>query len=156
MKTASFFTYTGPGRISIARYAPRGTPKGFRIFKALAPGPWFNSVSKEEYIERFENEILRPLDPVRVFKQLVALAGEAEPVLLCWEKPPLDGLDGPGDNFCHRRLVARWFEQFMPIEVPELEPQASRRKDPEPSAQLSIEERIEAAVARAERRLSGG
>jgi hypothetical protein len=37
---ASFFTYTGPGRVSIARWAPRDTPAGFRIFKPLAPGDW--------------------------------------------------------------------------------------------------------------------
>jgi len=42
MKTASFFAYTGPARISIARFAPRGSPAGFRIYRALAPGPWFN------------------------------------------------------------------------------------------------------------------
>lgn len=30
MKTAWFFTYAGPGRVGIARFAPCGTPKGFR------------------------------------------------------------------------------------------------------------------------------
>ena len=38
MKTSSFFSYTGPGRISIARFAPRGTPAGVRVYKRLAPG----------------------------------------------------------------------------------------------------------------------
>src|SRR6201993_962190 len=37
--------YTGPDRISIARFAPRGHPAGYRIYSKLAPGPWFNSVS---------------------------------------------------------------------------------------------------------------
>ena len=39
----------GLGRISIARWAPRKTPAGFRIYKALAPGCWFNKVSRPEY-----------------------------------------------------------------------------------------------------------
>jgi len=37
----------------IARFAPRGTPAGFRVYKPLAPGPWFNSVSKPEYERRY-------------------------------------------------------------------------------------------------------
>jgi hypothetical protein len=48
VKTSSFRTYTGPGRISIARFAPRGHPAGYRVYSKLAPGPWFNKVSNEE------------------------------------------------------------------------------------------------------------
>lgn len=33
-------------------------------------------------------------------------------VLLCYEKP---------GQFCHRRLVAEWFEQELGLVVPELE-----------------------------------
>lgn len=115
MKTGSFRTYQGPGRICIARYAPRGTPAGFKIYRALAPGSWFNSVTKEEYIERFNAEILAPLNPQRVHDQLVTLAGDAEPVLLCYEVPPFTE-----KNYCHRRMVAEWFEKHLGIEVPEL------------------------------------
>jgi hypothetical protein len=35
MKTASF-TYTGPRRVSIARWVPPPRPAGYRVFKALA------------------------------------------------------------------------------------------------------------------------
>ena len=38
MKLSSFFDYYGPDRVSIARYAPRGTPAGFRAYKPVAPG----------------------------------------------------------------------------------------------------------------------
>jgi hypothetical protein len=121
MKTASFFTYQGPGRVSIARFAPRGTPKGFRIFKALAPGSWFNSVSREEYEKRFAVEILAPLDANVVANQLQELAGEGvEPHLLCWERPPFDDRESDGTNWCHRRIVAQWFQDKLGIEVPEL------------------------------------
>ncbi len=114
MKTASFFTYKGPGRVSIARFAPRGTPKGFRIYKKLAPGPWFNSVSREEYEKRFAAQ-LAELDPPQVVAELENLSGEAEPVLLCYESPPFTET-----NWCHRRLVARWLLETMGMHVREL------------------------------------
>src|ERR1035437_7992640 len=87
MKTASFFTYTGPGRISIARFAPRNTPAGFRIYKPLAPGPWFNSVPEAEYRTLYFAQ-LALLDATAVVAKLHELAAGAEPVLLCYEKPP--------------------------------------------------------------------
>jgi hypothetical protein len=115
LKTASFFSYTGPGRVSIARYPPRGTPAGFRVFKALAPGAWFNSVTREEY-ERLYAEQLSKLDPAQTKADLEKLAGGAEPVLLCYEKPPFTDT-----NWCHRRLAAEWFERELGIQVPEHE-----------------------------------
>ncbi|GMV18359.1 MAG: hypothetical protein AMXMBFR56_65830 [Polyangiaceae bacterium] len=113
MKTASFFTFQGPGRISIARFAPRGTPAGFRIYKALAPGEWFNSVSPEEYRRRFFAQ-LAALDAAKVRADLEHMASPAEPVLLCWEKPPFTE-----KNWCHRRMVAEWFKEKLGIEVEE-------------------------------------
>jgi hypothetical protein len=129
VKTGSFRTYTGPGRISIARWAPRHTPAGYRVYSRLAPGPWFNSVSIEEYCHLY-GEILKKLDPKRVYAELVALVAPEEPVLLCWEVPPFAaprpipqaGLTMIGrSNWCHRRLVAAWFKQTLGIDVPELE-----------------------------------
>ncbi len=117
MKTASFFTYTGPGRVSIARFPPRGTPAGFRVFKPLAPGSWFNSVTREEY-ERLFAAQLAQLDPQRVWDALHQLAGpDTEPVLLCWERPPFNDR-----NWCHRRLVAAWLEQEIGTAIPEITP----------------------------------
>ena len=115
MKTSSFRTYAGPGRISIARYAPRGTPAGFRVFRALAPGEWFNTASREEYRTLYYREILAPLDPRKTFDALVTMAAPADPVLLCWEKPPLTDT-----NWCHRRLVAEWLADTLGVEVPEM------------------------------------
>jgi hypothetical protein len=119
MKTGSFRTYKGPGRISIARFAPRGTPAGYRQFKALAPGSWFNSVARTRYEELFAKEILGPLDPKTVWDELHTLAAGAEPVLLCYEIPPFDE-PGGGKNWCHRRLVAAWFERHLQVKVGEL------------------------------------
>ncbi len=115
MKTSCFTVFQGPGRICIARYAPRGTPAGFKMFQKLAPGPWFNKVPEDEYRRRYFGEILEPLDPRQVLAELEELAGGAEPVLLCWEKPPLTT-----KNWCHRSMVAEWFAARLGIEVPEL------------------------------------
>jgi hypothetical protein len=114
MKTASFFTFQGRGRVSIARFAPRGTPAGFRGFRALAPGSWFNSVSETEYVKRFNEEILGPIDPKATWEALHALHEDGvEPVLLCWEKPT------DPNSWCHRALVAAWFEKTLGVHVPE-------------------------------------
>jgi hypothetical protein len=131
MKTSCFTVFQGPGRICIARYAPRGTPAGFRMFKALAPGSWFNKVPEEEYRRRYFGEILGPLDARQVLTELETLAEGAEPVLLCWEKPPLTP-----KNWCHRTMVAEWLKDQLGIEVPELVlPGGSPRK---PGAALKL------------------
>ncbi|HEY8244431.1 MAG TPA: DUF488 family protein [Casimicrobiaceae bacterium] len=115
MKTASFFEYTGPGRISIARFPPRGTPAGFRVYRALAPGPWFKSVSEAEYRKRYAAQ-LAALDPKRTYQDLVTLTADDEPVLLCWErKADLEA----GRVFCHRRIVAEWLGSTLGIDMPE-------------------------------------
>ena len=113
MKTTSFFTYTGPGRISIARYAPRGTPAGFRQYRALAPDADMLKMSQALYVPRYA-AILNALDPLQVWDDLHRLAGDQEPVLLCWERPPFTA-----SNWCHRRLVADWFERALGVTVPE-------------------------------------
>jgi Protein of unknown function, DUF488 len=112
MKTACGLTYSGPGRIAICRWA-RGFPAGFRMYKPLAPGEWFNKVEYPEYYRRYRNQ-LGKLDPERVLKELKALAAPHEPVLLCWERPPLHR-----DNWCHRSIVARWFWETLGLEVRE-------------------------------------
>ena len=51
------------------------------------------------YTNRFKEEILGKLDPMKVVLDIFQLANGKIPVLLCYEKP--------GD-FCHRHLVADW------------------------------------------------
>jgi hypothetical protein len=115
MKTASFFTYTGPGRISIARFPPRNTPAGFKVYRALAPGSWFNSVEIDEYLERFHAAILAPLDPEAVWDELHRLAAPHEPVLVA-------ASEVPGHDFCHRRIVAEWLEEKLGMQIEEYDP----------------------------------
>lgn len=114
MKTASFFTYVGVGRISIARFAPRGTPAGFKVYKPLAPGPWFNSVPEDVYRELYFAQ-LAELDAAAVVAALTELAAGHEPVLLCYEKPPFTS-----DNWCHRTMVSEWLKKELGLEVSEI------------------------------------
>jgi hypothetical protein len=117
MKTASFYSYTGPGRISIARFAPRNTPAGFRIYKPLAPGKWFNSVPEAEYRVLYFAQ-LGELDAVNVEADLHSLAAGAEPILLCYESVRDIAA---GKTYCHRHMVAEWFKTELGLIVPEVE-----------------------------------
>lgn len=112
MKTASWFTYTGPGRVSISRGTPRGTSKGYKLFKKLAPGPWFNSVDEETYIKLFYEQ-LEKLDPVEIVEQIEALHQNDEPVLLCYENPN-------HKTWCHRAIVSVWLHDQLGLVVPEV------------------------------------
>jgi len=100
MKTASYFTYFGPGRVGISRGNPRGL-SGYRIYRALAPWRYMLDLSEAEYRDIYFDEILAHLDPAKVVADLEALAGDHEPVLLCFERPPFTPT-----NWCHRRMVA--------------------------------------------------
>lgn len=110
MKT-SYYARVKPGKSTIC--ISRGMPKWatYKRYFPLAPGPWFKSVSQEEYITKYFNEILSKLDPQKVWDELHELTEGEEPILLCYEAP---------DKFCHRRLVALWFEEYLKVQVPEL------------------------------------
>ena len=113
MKTASFSAYTGPGRISIARFAPRGTPPGFRVYRWLAP-PRHDmlKMAYEPYLELFTAH-LATLDARATWKRLHDIAGDDEPVLLCYENLHRRG------EWCHRTMVAEWFKRELGHEVTE-------------------------------------
>lgn len=111
MKT-SYFAKSAkhPNAVSIAVKAPPGFTG--RQYKKLAPKYWFFKKYKEDgdtvfYTEQFNREVLAPLNPEKIYGEL----GE-EAVLLCWE----------GKNkFCHRHIVARWFEKNIGIKIEEIQ-----------------------------------
>ena len=111
MKTSSFKIYTGQYGISIAIYPPIDW-SGAR-FPALEPNrkTFFakkaEQINEEEYKNRYFQETLSKLDPKEIYDRLQNY------VLLCWEAP---------GEFCHRRLVAKWLENRLGIEVPEWMP----------------------------------
>ncbi|MDZ4726188.1 MAG: DUF488 family protein [Leptospira sp.] len=92
--------------ISISRYARFW--KG-REYKNLAPDPAIMNYSEERYSERF-NAYLESLNIERVIEELLILSSGKDCALLCYEKP---------EDFCHRKLVARWIQNKKGIEVSE-------------------------------------
>ena len=117
MKTASFFTFTGPGRVSIALYAPPNAPAGFRRYAPLVPRRDMLKLPYDHYREIYTGEILAKLDPHAVAGDLQRLAGVHEPVLLCWKKPPFTAT-----NWCHRRMVAEWLGLYLDLQIAEHTP----------------------------------
>lgn len=119
MKTASHFTFFGPGRVVISRGSPRGVPAGYKMFKKLAPTAELlrADLPEDEYRVRFRAETLDQLDPQKTWDEVHALHGpDVEPVLQCFERPPLTKC-----NFCHRRMVADWFKETLGHDVPEVQ-----------------------------------
>jgi Protein of unknown function, DUF488 len=111
VKTSSFFTTINlAGRISVARYEPK-VAKGIPAYRGLAPGPWFNRVDRAEYEQRYAAQLAK-LSPQATWDALHQLAGNAPPLLLCWETTNW--------RTCHRRLVSRWFADTLGEVVPEL------------------------------------
>ncbi len=113
MKTGSHKTYHGAGRVSISA-GNRGLQAGYRIYKALAPSYDWMRAPKPIYQQHYD-ALLAALDPRKVWDDIHRMAGDAEPVILCWEVPPFTT-----SNFCHRRMVADWFQDKLGFEVPEI------------------------------------
>jgi hypothetical protein len=116
LKTGSWFSVIPDdhSKIGISRGVPRrGVGPGYRLYKRLAPGPWFHSVDLDEYRNRYQTEVLDQLDPVRVRDDLLRLADGRIAVLCCFEKV------GPG-MWCHRAMAAQWLAQALEISVPEI------------------------------------
>lgn len=88
--------YTGP---QLKMLAP--TPE---MLKAIHDGG-----TEYEYMMQYYRRVLDHLDAQELYDAIVGEYGN-DVTLLCFEKP--------GD-FCHRRLVAKWFEDNLKIEVPE-------------------------------------
>ena len=118
MKTSRFANIRNIAKpLSISQHPPKWYtgPQ----FKVLAP-PWslvelaHKGLSAELYEKEFQRVVLADLNPGEVYDAIVE-AHTKDVVLLCFEK-----IENPGD-FCHRRIVARWFEKHLNVEVPEWE-----------------------------------
>jgi uncharacterized protein (DUF488 family) len=97
----------------------RGRQKNFvgYCYPALAPKKgfwkiWHENIGKipeEEntkyYIREYYDKVLSSLDCEAVYNKL------NEHILLCYEEP---------DQFCHRQIVASWFELLLGEQVPEV------------------------------------
>ena len=82
------------------------------IYKKLCPSwnlvmPYKEGkITKEQYTERYYNEVLNKLDPARTYEEL----GE-DAILLCYEKSM---------QFCHRHIVSKWLMDHLNIIITEL------------------------------------
>ena len=124
MKTASWFTFKGDGRIGISLGNPRGQAGGYKLYRPLNP-PRHILHSPRSVYEPVYRAMLDSLDPHRVWADVHNLAAGAEPVLLCFERPPFTV-----ENWCHRRMVADWIQDNLGHEVPEFDPKAGVVKQP--------------------------
>ena len=114
--TSCFFAALPPHvtKVSVARGVPRSYPAGYRTYRQLAPGPWFNSVDPATYRTKYLDEILGRLNPVQVVKELSAYNPGGTVALLCWET----AYDG---RFCHRGLVSEWIYDMLGTKIVEYE-----------------------------------
>jgi uncharacterized protein (DUF488 family) len=102
-----------PNVVSIARSDFPWPMKGYRFgkYEALLPSlslcrDWrTGNLTKGEYSQRYYSETLSKLNPTSVYKELDGK------ILLCHET---------SESFCHRRLVAKWLEDSLGVNVPEL------------------------------------
>ena len=107
----SYFSRAGrhPFAISICRSAPRWF-KGAKYMELAPSWDLIKENDLEVYKRRYREEVLSKLDPEVVVKELRAIY--REPILLCYEKPPL---------FCHRHEVAKWIRESLGLGVHELD-----------------------------------
>ena len=113
--TGSWFAKL-PARGNSSRGEPRHPPRqrGYHRLRDLDPGPWFKSVSPDQYLTLY-GQILDRLDPNAIRDQLLAF-GDI-PVMLCWEAAHDCHT---GSKWCHRHLAAQWLEDHLGIEVEEV------------------------------------
>ena len=99
----------GHVRIGISRGPPRGQPAGYRIYRPLTPGAWFNAVPTEEFCRLYWAQLHR-LNAEQVLKDLAKLAGNKIPTLLCFE-PPAHSDDGDPS---FRRMATTHSDRWRP------------------------------------------
>lgn len=91
-----------------------GKQEGYKgaCFSLLAPNLGDKNILKEEndryYVEQYYEQILSKLDPEEIYQKL------DNSILLCYEE---------NTAFCHRHIVAAWFELLLGVQV--LEKKAS-------------------------------
>ena len=117
MKTGSIFAARGPGVIAISLKLPKYLDGKIKRFPALAPLPFMLHFEKPRYCRHYFGRVLSQLDPQTTWDALHEIAGGAEPIICCYERPPFDA-----KNWCHRRMVASWFRDKLGEVVDEIEP----------------------------------
>ena len=105
MRTASFDSYQGPGRIALSR-PPTGTPRGYRLITPRALYMGDTKPSRETVWS-----LLALADACSVWRSLHALVSPYEPVLV--------GLSPSGVE-SYRTILAAWIEAHTGETVSEI------------------------------------
>ena len=115
IKTASWFAPLADDhiRVGISRGTPRRFPAGFRMYRNLAPGPWFNTMPLDD-----TGAYLRHRNPWRPG----CCAGPRRPHLpRRWPHPRALLLQCPGrGEWCHLAIAAQWLAEALGLQVPEV------------------------------------
>lgn len=96
--------------IGIALYPPKWF-KGISN-KYVSPS-WdilHNSKSEDDYVQRFNTEILAHRDPKVFISAIEKMSKGKDVALCCFEKP---------NEFCHRHLVAKWLNEQLGLRIEE-------------------------------------
>ncbi len=103
--------------VSISRNKGKDANYEGECFPDLAPGRdfwyvWHNNIgvipeleNNRYYIEKYYETVLSKLDPEETYKKL------DNAILLCYED---------SNEFCHRHIVAAWFELHLDVKVPDI------------------------------------
>lgn len=119
VSTSSHQNFQSDKYITYAISGNRGKDANYqgKCYPKLAPKfsfwkIWHNNiglVSEEDnnrfYVQEYWNQVLSKLDPEQVYRDL------DYSTLLCYE---------PNTEFCHRHIVAAWFEILLGVNVPEI------------------------------------
>lgn len=103
--------------VSISRNKGKDVNYQGECFPNLAPGRdfwyvWHNNIgtideldNNKYYIEQYYDTVLSKLEPLETYKKLDSA------ILLCYED---------SYEFCHRHIVAAWFELYLDVKVPDV------------------------------------
>ena len=102
------------GYVSISLY-PSKNKNVLYEFKSLVPNWKLLEMHKSKQLSdnHFEKEYLiqlNSLDANTIFEQINFLTGEYEPILMT---------HGNKTSFCHRHILAKWFEEKLEVEIEE-------------------------------------
>jgi len=111
MRTSYFaINFDHPNAVSIALFPPK-VFKG-RCFPDLAPSKGLlnkykrKEITERQYTMEYIRTVLDKLDPKETYNKL-----GKDAVLLCYER---------AGEFCHRQLVATWFDIWLKVKVTEI------------------------------------
>ena len=94
-------------------------------FKSLAPNWKLMDMLKSKEISEFDSEKeyliqLNYLNAKTIFEQINFLTGDYEPILMT---------HGNKSSFCHRHIVAKWFENELGVKIDEFKIGAVQRSN---------------------------